>query len=456
MIIRLYSFNKKVNSTARPSGSYKELNCNIKDRSSVINPVIELKTKPLSYNYAYLPEWDRYYFINDISYDLGVWILQLNVDVLASFKSTIGNTDLYITRSSTRYDGGIQDTYYPATTRTSMQMVESDTTGYNWTGFDDGVYILGLQGMLDNNVNGVLYYQLDPGDFADIISGFYSNTGSTWWGNLQKGVINSLNKIDDFIVSCTWFPVRFVTETTAHRVFIGSYNTGINAHRIKEYPMNFIYRYFDIPRHPQASTRGSYLNDAPYSRYEFHDTLIGRVDLNPQVMKNISRLIEEIDIDFTTAEAHVRLFYRDGATRVPIYSTFVPFGCKISLTGSDVNVQGLMSDITGAAVQIATGDALGMASNIGNAALNGIPSNHSRTASGGYIQFNDAGGRLVCYFREIVDANNADKGRPWCQIAKPSSIGGYMEAENPHVTISGTANEADMINSMIASGIYYE
>ena len=36
MIIRLYSFNKKVNSTARPSGSYKELNCNIKDRSSVI------------------------------------------------------------------------------------------------------------------------------------------------------------------------------------------------------------------------------------------------------------------------------------------------------------------------------------------------------------------------------------------------------------------------------------
>lgn len=456
MIIRLYSFNKKVNSTARPSGSYKEINCNIKDASSVINPILELRTNPLQYNYCYMPEWDRYYFINNINYDRGLWILQLNVDVLATYKSTIGNTNSYITRSSTRYDGAIIDNYYPATTRTTMQMVESDTTGYSWTGFDDGYYILGLQGILYNSVNGVLYYQLTPQQFTDVISGFYGNTGSSWWGNLQKGVINSLNKIDDYIVSCAWFPVRFVTESTNHRIFVGSYDTGVNAPRLKEDNPNFIYRYFDIPRHPQASARGSYLNDAPYSRYEFHDTLIGKVELNPQIMKNISRLVEEIDIDFTTAEAHVRLFYRDNASRIPVYSTFVPFGCKISLTGADVSVQGITSQVASAAASVATGDFLGVVSGIGNAILNGIPSNHSRTASGGYIQFNDAGGRLVCYFREIVDANNADKGRPWCQIAKPADITGYMEIENPHVSISGTANEAEMINDYMARGFYYE
>ena len=113
--INFYTFSKKENSTKRPTGAGTVLSCNIKSRSSIVNPFIELKTNPTAFNYCYIPSFNRYYYISDITFDSGLWLVTCRIDVLATYKTEIGNTSMYILRSSERSNGEIVDTLFPTT-----------------------------------------------------------------------------------------------------------------------------------------------------------------------------------------------------------------------------------------------------------------------------------------------------------------------------------------------------
>lgn len=67
------------------------LSGNLRNESNIVNPVILVSTSnPAGYNYAYIPEWKRYYYIKDItSVRTGIWKLQLQSDPLMSFSSQI-------------------------------------------------------------------------------------------------------------------------------------------------------------------------------------------------------------------------------------------------------------------------------------------------------------------------------------------------------------------------------
>lgn len=62
--------------------------------TSVISPEIDLEVEnPTGFNYAYIPDFGRYYFINDmVSIRSGLWKISMRVDVLMSFKSDILNS----------------------------------------------------------------------------------------------------------------------------------------------------------------------------------------------------------------------------------------------------------------------------------------------------------------------------------------------------------------------------
>ena len=82
------SENNKVDKTLT---NEREFVGTLKDGSSVINPIITLNGVNLStYNYAYIPSFDRYYYIRDIkSIAYGLWEISMHVDVLMSFKTAI-------------------------------------------------------------------------------------------------------------------------------------------------------------------------------------------------------------------------------------------------------------------------------------------------------------------------------------------------------------------------------
>ena len=111
-VVNFYNFAKRENSTARPSGG-TSFNCILKSESSIINPTIELQlsidTAP-SYNYAYIPSYNRYYFVKEWTFNNRLWSASLSVDVLATYKTEIGNSFLYVTRSSAAFVRSIGDT----------------------------------------------------------------------------------------------------------------------------------------------------------------------------------------------------------------------------------------------------------------------------------------------------------------------------------------------------------
>ena len=70
--------------------------CALKDNTSILNPVLRLKTgAPVyEYNYMYIEEFERYYFIDDIfSVNNNVWDISGHVDTLETYKGDIlGNS----------------------------------------------------------------------------------------------------------------------------------------------------------------------------------------------------------------------------------------------------------------------------------------------------------------------------------------------------------------------------
>ena len=114
-----------------------------------------------------------------------------------------------------------------------------------------------------------------------------------------------------------------------------------------------------------------------------------------------------------------------------------------------------MGSVAGATAGLITGDYLGAIASIGNAAALGYENPNTRPSAGSYTQLTGTAS-LYCYFLDIIDNNNANKGRPYCKINKPATVGGYIEAENPAVQINGTQDESNLINNYLREGFYYE
>lgn len=98
----------------------------LRDASSVVNPSVlveENVNNVCGYNYAYIPEFKRYYYIQNCeAFRTGLTVITLSVDVLYTYKESILNSPSIISRSSKTGDGifSLPDDRYP--------VKQSDTT----------------------------------------------------------------------------------------------------------------------------------------------------------------------------------------------------------------------------------------------------------------------------------------------------------------------------------------
>lgn len=460
MIIKFYSFSKKENSTAIPTSTGTDLTCYIKSPSSVLNPAIELKADPTGYNYCYIADFGRYYFINDIVFNKGIWTCYCNVDVLGTYKTTIGSASLYVLRSAYEYDGELVDTLFPVTaetTITSLKTLGTGSTDLTFTGFDNGYYVIGVQSTSSASQNGVIYYQLAPADFVSLISLFYANSGNNaWWGNIESGVRNALNKLDDFIVSCRWYPKTFTIDTNSgqhYDIYLGYWQTGVKGDRVIGVTVEL--QYFDnVPSHPQIA-RGNFVQSYPFTRYELVHPLLGNITLNNEFMKDSGNdFTIYITPDYTTGQAKVVITYLKGGTQVNDYITYVHYGVDINLSGNDININGLVSSIGGTIASALTGDALGIARGVASTLNDSQAQPGHNQSSGGFAHFGNP--FLNCYFKIISDRDVTNKGLPLCKVRTPSAIPGYILPDNPQIEVPCTDEEKRKINALLSGGFFYE
>lgn len=98
MEITLYTNNSEKNKLEKSLSGDLKLTGKLREESSIVNPSVLIQTEnPSSYNYAYIPEFNRYYFITDaISVRTDIWRISLHCDVLMSFKDELKATSVIL------------------------------------------------------------------------------------------------------------------------------------------------------------------------------------------------------------------------------------------------------------------------------------------------------------------------------------------------------------------------
>lgn len=96
MNIILYQTNSERERINKSLGGSLTLTGTLRGESSVINPSFIIEhSNPSTYNYCYISDFSRYYFIDNItSIRNGLWKIDCKVDVLMSYKDAILNLNV--------------------------------------------------------------------------------------------------------------------------------------------------------------------------------------------------------------------------------------------------------------------------------------------------------------------------------------------------------------------------
>ncbi len=475
-------FAKRLNSTKRPSLAtieYRELNGKLRENTSVMSPTVSFNLgneETPTWNYAYIEPFERLYFINDWTYEGGLWVAYMNEDVLATYKENINRSTQYVLRSSSSYDGTIEDSFYPTTTHSNDYRVPLRDI-YNVTGHADepnffserslesGYFVVGVVG---GNTTGITHYVMDYNNFKTFIQAVFNFTPSGF-GDIGTGLAKQLANPVQYINSVMWFPVSPALATyTTHTIFFGYYSVQVTAAIFgSAVPSVQHYRgYFTIKPHPQSATRGKYMNT------KMKRTIImnpwGSFPVDPYSLTTMldtedTEITAEWYLDYLTGKAWL---YITGGEGTLITTSVCVLGVPIPVAGSSTDIIGTIFG-TGASIVGAAGSALvgnmagaiaGTVSAISSAVQGVQPSTEKQGSQGSMISFESKTPRMFTYYMYDADDNLEKFGRPLCQSVKLEDLSGYCLCKDSkfYNDTSVLSDEVSSIESFLNTGVYLE
>lgn len=464
--ITFYEFSKDSVSTAQPSAGGHSYQCVIKDSSGVVSPTIGLElpmdTSPSNYNYAYIPLYRRYYFIAEWTWERGLWYASLTVDVMASYKQQIGASTQYVLRSAADFDGSVVDTIYPTTAGISYDATESDPF---WVAsLQQGRYIIGIINSDSSSIGAVSYYVFTQSEFNALNRALL---GEINWINpppteeISEELLKALFNPYQYIVSAMWVPFVPNTSGTVSNLQFGWWDLSVSCAKLGAYLYTTDCT-LSVPKHPQAGSRGSYLNLSPYSRYTLFIRPFGRIPLDTTQLIDSDEIFCQIWVDCFTGKGTLIVFADVNMDTSMIYQTAM-CACPIQLAQISRDYLAMASTaVQSAANVVSSAMQLDIAGSIGAGAA-GIESSIraslpqlQTTGSNGSISDLRGVARLQGEFFPLVGEMRATRGRPLCKSRTISSLPGYNLVANASVKTPSTLTENQEIIRIMESGFYYE
>lgn len=474
MVVNLYTFSKRKNSTAVP---VVDLGISIegymKESCGIINPSIDFNfpqdtNLPSQYNYVYIPVFKRYYYVKEWTWSGRLWTASLECDPLASWRTAIGESNQYILRSSAHYDGSILDTFYPAKTDSIMEVTPFNSAFTRWN--DGGSYIIGIVNKDSNKVGCTTYYSMTGSQF-NAFTDVLLNDSASWLNidsselsvSLQKALVNPMQ----YITSVAWYPLSVSGGTTVDSIPFGWWAVTASATRLSKSNLLVKLRQtITVPKHPNSATRGAYLNCSPYSRYTLYYPPWGEIPIDTTIIQGNTTLDITIGVDLVSGAATLVASTGTGEV-VGYFQTTVSVPISIAQTTTDY--RGLLSSafqfvggVADAAVGIGTAKPLGvidglgsMASGILSGAYASAPQVQSAGQSGSISSY-DYVPHIRAQFFIPVNEDNSDFGRPLCSIRTVEDLPGFLLVGHPEISIAATSGEIDQILAYMSGGFYYE
>lgn len=90
MVIKFGNFNGDSRQITKLMTNIVEVTGTLRDKCDILNPELLVKTDIRNFNYVYIEEFNRYYYVKGVTqYRQGMWVVKLKVDVLMSYKDAI-------------------------------------------------------------------------------------------------------------------------------------------------------------------------------------------------------------------------------------------------------------------------------------------------------------------------------------------------------------------------------
>ena len=479
--VNFWAFSKRPNSTKRPSTTAdNSFDCTLKGPCSIMAPVFEVNygnagTDPIGYNYCYVPAFDRYYWVSDWVNDGPIWECNAVEDELATWKTAIGNSSQYILRSSHSHDGDIVDNYYPTKAGSTIRQEGANIWPSTPNG---GWYVVGIMNKDDSSdpMGAVSYYVFTHDGLVSLCKALFADTSFTQFvaggtDSISDPLYKSLFDPMQYITSCMWLPVEPHTKPGAvsqlpygyWTLTLPSPNGFCERLNMAYYHTSLNVNITNIPKHPQAATRGNYLNLGPFSRYNLIFKPWGMIPIDPVYFINATNLYCTCDIDCITGAGVLNLSAVSSGG-APFYTQTAQVGVPIQLAQMSRDYLGAAMSATGGVAGTImaglTGNIPGAIANaagaIGSTAASLLPQLSTTGANGSLVEMAQTT-VLTGTFLPLVDEDNADRGRPLCKVGTISSYPGYLVIADPDVSIS-EANQTEMeaIRRYMSEGFFYE
>lgn len=480
MTIEFWNYSKKKNSTKQPNAgsgtSYT--NFNLKGSCSTLNPVITIAVANMpvasvapinTFTYCYINKFNRYYFIEDWVYINNIWEAHLSIDVLASHKVQIGAMSEYVVRAASTKDGSIIDVAYPATSNITFTVhpitlnLKNDGTGF---------YVIGIINNSNDVATGAIsYYLVTAVQMANIKSYLMSNTflnDNNLYTNpdISPDLLKSLFNPFQYIVSCKYFPFSappYLDNRNA--INFGWWSIPYPAAKIPPggYIVTSTSNTFTMPSHPQSS-RGSYLNHAPFTDLVVYHPFIGTVPLDISKIDGGADITIITQCETITGMGYITISAKNGSDpNKIIFQTSTPVAIDIPLAQMNIDTINVArtaintaGNIMSSAMSLNVG---GVITAAGNGVLDALqaqaPVLQSSGSPGNYAAYAETAKFSVTQ-RTVANDDPTNRGYPLCQNKTINTLSGYIKVVDAHVDIPCLAAERDLITSFMESGFYYE
>lgn len=517
MKLILYNNFSETNQLNKNISKIIELEGSLLDATSIINPVIKIFFNPegmksyvvednqayivfngkkitwdsfiydyvLAANYAYIPEFNRYYFINDIiSVRKNIWQLVMNVDVLMSYKDHILNLDAFVARNEFDFNKDLDDNLVSYKYNKDINYIKpsnlstvtefktgliTPNTVVSYLTDDDVKYsggVSALDGLSQINMyvsgsNVKTQYLVGTGGIAfDIVRAIY-----------KKDTVRS------YLKSIVMYPyeISYFSDSEITTIKIGTEDVVLtDTFRYPQHaPDRIVIADFILNR-----KYNDYRDYSPYSKYEFYLPYCGSVELSGEsFLGDRIKIFYLVNYEDATSTVYI---YNTTKDKI-LYSNNATLGVKVGLSSSNATeikdqknalalntalgvIGGVISVgagvYSGNAYATATG-ALSITSTIGNAITKA-----NQLYDLGKVEISSGVDGLSqhqhFYIKntEMIPVNyNEDYaklfGKPLNEYRKLNILHGYTTVGNLHIEniASASRTEHDQLKALLEEGI---
>lgn len=453
MQCKFYYLNKRKNSTKKPADGSELATYTVKFKSSCssLTPTIELRlplsSNPYGWNYAYLSDFAKYYYISDYTWNTeGWWEISLKLDVLASHVVAIKAGTYFIKYAEAAYNKWIVDTRIQQVGINQTYINSGNNRFFDLDGWFDHIILFFISETANlSSAGAVQAFAVTRDQLKDVSQSLYT-AGVSVWNDLQAQAGNA----KDCITKCITVPYS-IPQASSLEIVLGNYATGVYGHPVLG---RVLLPTCEISIPWQANDYRRF-----YHKFSLILPFVGAVTIQASDIITDSKITVNAHIDILTGDITYYVCHNTEAL-APFATYKTNCAAATPVSSYQSNTVGAITSLASGAMSLASQNYFGAVSSVANAAADFCL---SKTVSiignqGGCCEAFDRPTLVTDYSPTSIEPSSVASsiGRPYFAENTLSGFSGFVQTENAHIPLACLDSERAEIESLLNNGIYLE